>query len=268
VTVVRRGNAPLVLGMPHTGTEIPDELLPNSLRLAWLARQGRRLVDRPALCLRRVARRDDRPHRISRSVIDVNRDPSGASLYPGQATTELCPTTTFDGEPLYRDAPPDAAEIGGAATLVRSLSRRARRRARPAARAHHGASSSTTAIRSAAMSRACSMASCRSSTSAPTTARPAIPRSATRWSSDLRRDRPQHVVNGRFRAAGRPAITAAPDGVHAIQMELAMPRLSRRPDAPTTNWPTPRSIRPRPHRRPARDPDGMPRLRPKLEGPA
>ena len=38
---------------------------------------------------------------ISRSVIDVNRDPSGVSLYPGQATTELCPTTTFYGEPLY-----------------------------------------------------------------------------------------------------------------------------------------------------------------------
>jgi N-formylglutamate deformylase len=40
--------------------------------------------------------------RVSRTVIDVNRDPSGASLYPGLATTELCPTTTFDGEPLYR----------------------------------------------------------------------------------------------------------------------------------------------------------------------
>ena len=40
---------------------------------------------------------------MSRTVIDVNRDPSGVSLYPGQATTELCPTTTFDGEPLYRD---------------------------------------------------------------------------------------------------------------------------------------------------------------------
>jgi N-formylglutamate deformylase len=38
---------------------------------------------------------------ISRTVIDVNRDPSGISLYPGQATTELCPTTTFDGDPLY-----------------------------------------------------------------------------------------------------------------------------------------------------------------------
>jgi formiminoglutamase len=45
-------------------------------------------------------------------VIDVNRDPSGISLYPGQATTELCPTTTFDGEPLYmRGAEPDPASI-------------------------------------------------------------------------------------------------------------------------------------------------------------
>ena len=49
---------------------------------------------------------------VSRSVIDVNRDPSGHSLYPGQATTELCPTTTFDGELLWRQGEaPDAAEI-------------------------------------------------------------------------------------------------------------------------------------------------------------
>jgi predicted N-formylglutamate amidohydrolase len=40
----------------------------------------------------------------SRSVIDVNRDPSGPSLYPGQATTGLVPTETFDGRPLYHAA--------------------------------------------------------------------------------------------------------------------------------------------------------------------
>ena len=49
---------------------------------------------------------------IARAVIDMNRDPSGASLYPGQATTELCPTTTFDGEPLHHPGmAPDDAEI-------------------------------------------------------------------------------------------------------------------------------------------------------------
>ena len=49
---------------------------------------------------------------LSRTVIDVNRDPSGASLYPGQATTGLVPTETFDGRPLYRDgAVPTPKEI-------------------------------------------------------------------------------------------------------------------------------------------------------------
>ena len=39
--------------------------------------------------------------KISRAVIDVNRDPSGMSLYRGQAKTGLCPLTSFDGEPSY-----------------------------------------------------------------------------------------------------------------------------------------------------------------------
>ncbi len=49
---------------------------------------------------------------IHRYVIDVNRDPSGESLYPGQNTTGLCPLTDFDGLPIYlEDQEPDAAEI-------------------------------------------------------------------------------------------------------------------------------------------------------------
>ena len=68
--------------------------------------------------------------RLSRSIIDVNRDPSGASLYPGQATTELCPTTTFDGEPLYRPGKaPNGAEIEERRRrYFDALSRRARGR--------------------------------------------------------------------------------------------------------------------------------------------
>lgn len=97
---VRRGAAPLIVSLPHAGLEIPEEIA-EKLRSAWLARKDadwhtEQLYDFAADLDATVIQTA-----ISRTVIDVNRDPSGASLYPGQATTELCPTTTFDGEPLY-----------------------------------------------------------------------------------------------------------------------------------------------------------------------
>lgn len=100
---IRRGSAPLLVSLPHTGTEIPDEFA-GDLVSPWLARKDADwwidqlysfAADLDATIVHTA---------ISRTVIDVNRDPSGASLYPGQATTELVPMTTFDGEPLYKDA--------------------------------------------------------------------------------------------------------------------------------------------------------------------
>ncbi|MBS9475748.1 N-formylglutamate deformylase [Ancylobacter radicis] len=106
---VHRGTAPLVISLPHTGTDIPPELEAD-LVSPWLARKDcdwwiEQLYDFAAGLGASVVRTA-----ISRTVIDVNRDPSGVSLYPGQATTELCPTTTFDGEPLYKEGrTPDVA---------------------------------------------------------------------------------------------------------------------------------------------------------------
>ncbi|MDB5497195.1 MAG: hutG [Phenylobacterium sp.] len=107
---VHRGEAPLVVSFPHTGAELPADLEAAYVS-PWLARKDAdwwldRLYDFAADLGATTVRT-----RISRSVIDVNRDPSGASLYPGQTTTGLCPDTTFDGEALYRDAAPDEAEI-------------------------------------------------------------------------------------------------------------------------------------------------------------
>ncbi|MBO9543435.1 N-formylglutamate deformylase [Caulobacter sp.] len=107
---VIRGSAPLIISLPHTGTEIPPTI-EAGLVSPWLARKDADWwVDRLYAFAEGMGATIVRTA-ISRTVIDVNRDPSGASLYPGQATTELCPTTTFDGEPLYRDGGPDAAEI-------------------------------------------------------------------------------------------------------------------------------------------------------------
>ena len=106
---VQQGSAPLLLCMPHTGTTIPRQI-ETQLVSPWLARKDtdwwiERLYAFGAELGASVVRTG-----ISRTVIDCNRDPSGASLYPGQATTELCPTTTFDGELLYRTAGAPARE--------------------------------------------------------------------------------------------------------------------------------------------------------------
>ena len=108
---IRRGQAPLLVSIPHTGTDIPDEFQAGLLSL-WRARKD---CDWWIETLYDFARDLDATivrTRISRTVIDVNRDPAGISLYPGQFTTGLCPVTTFDNEPLYKDgARPDEASI-------------------------------------------------------------------------------------------------------------------------------------------------------------
>jgi formiminoglutamase len=108
---IRQGTAPLIVSLPHTGTTLPAaieaDLVSTPLALRdtdwWVDRLYDFAADLGATMVHTA---------ISRTVIDVNRDPSGASLYPGQATTGLCPTTTFDGVPLYRTGhEPDEAEI-------------------------------------------------------------------------------------------------------------------------------------------------------------
>ncbi len=96
---VTEGTAPLLVSIPHCGIDLAG--LDNRLVSPWLGRRDcdwwiDNLYDFAAGLGATVVHTS-----ISRTVIDVNRDPSGASLYPGQATTTLCPTTTFDGDPLY-----------------------------------------------------------------------------------------------------------------------------------------------------------------------
>lgn len=108
---IRRGQAPLIVSFPHTGTDLPAEYEQRVVS-PWIARKDAdwwidKLYDFASELDATVVHTA-----ISRTVIDVNRDPSGVSLYPGQATTELCPTTTFDGEPLYKPGQqPDADDI-------------------------------------------------------------------------------------------------------------------------------------------------------------
>ena len=100
--IVEERDAPLILSMPHVGREVPDhvasQLTGKALELGdtdwWIDRLYDFGEELGATVIRATA---------SRYVIDVNRDPSGASLYPGQATTGLCPASDFDGVSLYRN---------------------------------------------------------------------------------------------------------------------------------------------------------------------
>jgi N-formylglutamate deformylase len=105
---VKRGDSPLVLGLPHSGTYVPDEIFARLTPLGQTLGDTDWHVDRLYDGLL-MASPPCAPI-FHRYVIDANRDPSGASLYPGQNTTGLVPTTNFDGEPLWLEEP-DAHEI-------------------------------------------------------------------------------------------------------------------------------------------------------------
>lgn len=94
-----QGEGPLLLAQPHGGVEIPAAIF------ARLNPQGKARADTDwhigRLYADLVADATIVRTPIHRYVIDANRDPADQSLYPGQNTTSLCPTTTFDGADIY-----------------------------------------------------------------------------------------------------------------------------------------------------------------------
>jgi len=95
------GKSPLLLSQPHGGIEIPEGIF---LRLNT---KGKAIADTDWHITRLYANLLDDVTIVStaihRYVIDANRNPNDESLYPGQNTTGLCPTTDFDGAPIYLD---------------------------------------------------------------------------------------------------------------------------------------------------------------------
>jgi N-formylglutamate deformylase len=107
---VRQGTSPVILGFPHTGTDVPADI--------W-----ERLNDNGKI----IADTDWHIHKLydgllsnatmvratfHRYVIDANRDPDGSSLYPGQNTTGLISDSDFDGKPIWKEgAEPTESDV-------------------------------------------------------------------------------------------------------------------------------------------------------------
>jgi N-formylglutamate deformylase len=97
---LRRGTASLIVSMPHVGARVPEEIEHGFTPVARALTDTDWYVDRlydfvPDLGASVIAAR------YSRYVIDLNRPPNDAALYPGMTSTGLCPTHSFAGEPLY-----------------------------------------------------------------------------------------------------------------------------------------------------------------------
>jgi N-formylglutamate deformylase len=95
-----RGEAPILVSFPHSGIYIPPDLAgrmtPSALGLPdtdWHVPRLYEFLDKMR------ASRIEATH--SRYVVDLNRPPDDAALYPGQKKTGLVPYDTFAGEPLY-----------------------------------------------------------------------------------------------------------------------------------------------------------------------
>ncbi|MBS1226868.1 MAG: N-formylglutamate amidohydrolase [Proteobacteria bacterium] len=96
-----RGTSALLVSMPHQGTEIPPELLSDYVPRARALEDTDWHLDRLYDFLPELGASVLRP-RYSRYVIDLNRPPDDAPMYPGSSNTELCPTRFFTGDELFR----------------------------------------------------------------------------------------------------------------------------------------------------------------------
>ena len=109
----KQGSIPLLVSMPHVGTDIPDDIAARLTPCAqvradtdWHLEQLYGFLGEMNASV--IAAR------WSRYVIDLNRPPEDTNLYPGLSTTGLCPADTFSGEPLYYEGhAPGEQEVRG-----------------------------------------------------------------------------------------------------------------------------------------------------------
>lgn len=95
------GASPLLVSMPHIGTDLPDDIAGRMTEEAHRLSDTDWHLDRLYSFLHEIDA-SVLQARFSRYVVDLNRPPDDTNLYPGQNTTGLCPIDTFDHEPLYQ----------------------------------------------------------------------------------------------------------------------------------------------------------------------
>ena len=220
--IVEHGMSPVILAMPHVGTGIPgeirDRLNDNGRLIADTDWHIERLYEGllPGATTVQAT--------FHRYVIDANRDPSGVSLYPGQNTTTLIPTSDFDNKPIWR-----AGEEPGKDDIAARIAAFHR----PYHEAIEGEIARVKAMHGIAVLFDCHSIRSRIpflfegvlpdfniGTNEGATCAPEVEAALAETAADA--EGYTHVLNGRFKGGWTTRHYGQPkDGVHAIQLELA-----------------------------------------------
>lgn len=245
VVEVQRGQGPIVLGQPHGGTCVPEEIHTR------LNRAGRALADTDWHINRLYQGLSGDAtvvqSRVHRYVIDANRDPAGASLYPGQNTTTLVPLTDFDGQPIWLEGrEPSEDEIEERREKFHAPYHAALQEELERVRARHGVAIlfDCHSIRSRIpFLFDGELPVFNTGTNDGATCAPEVAQAvdAVAQASGC-----AAVLNGRFKGGWTTRHYGCPDkGIHAIQMELA--QRAYMDEAPPWTWRADRAERLRPH---------------------
>ena len=106
-----RGPGPVLVSVPHCGTEIPHDQRSRYVERALATEDTDWYLDRLYQFVRDMGASLIVP-RYSRYLVDLNRPSENTPMYAGSNNTELCPTRFFTGDALYREGQaPDDAEI-------------------------------------------------------------------------------------------------------------------------------------------------------------
>ena len=108
---LHEGTRPLLVSVQHVGRMIPADLRDAFVERAHDVEDTDWFLDELYAFVRDLGASLLVP-RLSRFVVDLNRPPEDAPMYPGVNNTGLCPTTFFTGDLVYREGrAPASAEV-------------------------------------------------------------------------------------------------------------------------------------------------------------
>ena len=120
---LQQGEHPLLVNVPHAGLGLPSamrrELTSEALALPdtdWLVDELYRFATKMGATVLRA--------NFSRYVVDLNRGQQGEPLYVGADETEVVPTSTFAGNPIYADTAPNPCTLAPTSKHLRTYVRR------------------------------------------------------------------------------------------------------------------------------------------------